>query len=230
MDIRKMALALPLAFGIACSTSQSSRTARTEEPAPPAGTGATREGSPGAAGSDAEGGRVATTPGRTGTTTTPDDGTLSGDRTMGGTSDLKGHASDRVLMGKVESVSGRSLSIQSDMGDSRTLEIVPETIITVDGREGSSADIREGQPIRASFNEQDGKQVAVKIEAGEMMGGTGHMGDTHMGGHGDMGTTGTGSGAGTTPESGTTGTSPADTGTSTSGSGTDSGYDTGTRR
>jgi hypothetical protein len=208
MDIRKMALALPLAFGIGCATSDN-RTAQTEPPAAPAGTGATREGSPGAAGSDAEGGRVATTPGATGTTT-PDDGTLSGDRTMGGTSDIKAHESDRVLMGKVESLSGRSLSIQSDMGDSRTLEIVPETIITVDGREGSSSDIREGQPIRASFNEQDGKQVAVKIEAGEM-----------MGGHGDMGTTGTGSGADTAPHGDTTGTSPADTGTSTSGSGTD---------
>jgi hypothetical protein len=209
MDIRKMTLTLPLALGIACATSDN-RTAQTEPPAAPAGTEATREGSPGAAGSDAEGGRVATT--SPGTTT-------SGDTTaMAGTSDLKGHASDRVLMGKVESVSGRSLSIQSDMGDSRTLEIVPETIITVDGREGSSSDIREGQPIRASFNEQDGKQVAVKIEAGETMGGAGQMDDTHMGGHGDMGTTGTGSG--------TTGTSPADTGTSTTGSGTD----TGTRR
>lgn len=212
MDIRKMALALPLAFGVACSTSQSNRTAKTEEPAAPAGTEATREGSPGAAGSDAEGGRVATGP----------TGTTSGDTTaMAGTSDLKGHASDRVLMGKVESVSSRSLAIQSDMGDSRTLEIVPETIITVDGRDGSFSDIREGQPIRASFNEQDGKQIAVKVEAGEPMGDAGHMG-----GHGDMGTTGTGSGADTAPHSGTTGTtgtSPADTGTSTSGSATDTG-------
>lgn len=230
MNIRKMALALalPAALGFACSTSQSSRTARAEGTAPaPAGTEATTEGSPGARGGDAEGGAVATTPGQTGTGTAQDDGTLTGERTAGMSSDLKGHASDQVVMGTVASVSSGSLSISSDMGGAaRTLQVVPETIITVDGREGRIADIKEGEQIRASFNEQDGRNVAVKIEAGPMTGG--HMGS-------DMGTTGTGTG--TTTDMGAPGSSPtgssstSDTGThsgstGTSGTGTGGGYDT----
>jgi hypothetical protein len=185
MNVRKMALALalPAALGFACSTSQSSRTARAEETAPaPAGTAATTEGSPGSRGGDAEGGAVATTPGQAGTQqdtygtsgsgTAQDDGTLTGERTAGMSSDLKGHASDQVVMGTVASVSSGSLSISSDTGGAaRTLQVVPETIITVDGREGRIADIEEGEQIRASFNEQDGRNVAVKIEAGPMTGG-----------------------------------------------------------
>jgi hypothetical protein len=182
MNVRKMAvaLAIPLALGIAgCRTSGSSRAEGTA-PAP-AGTGATREGSPGAKGSDAEGGAVATTPGQTatqgdtasgtsGSATARDDGTLTGElgATTGTTgSDIRGHASDQVVMGRVESVSSGSLSIASDMGGAaKTLHVVPETVITVEGRDGLIADIKEGEQVRASFNEQDGRQVAVKIEAG----------------------------------------------------------------
>jgi len=121
------------------------------------------------------------------------------------------------------SVSSGSLSISSDMGGAaRTLQVVPETIITVDGREGRIADIKEGEQIRASFNEQDGRNVAVKIEAGPMTGG--HMGTT-------------GTGTGTTTDMGAPGSSPtgssstSDTGThsgstGTSGTGTGGGYDT----
>jgi hypothetical protein len=134
-------------------------------------------------------------------------------------------------MGTVASVSSDTLSIASDMGGAaRTLHVVPETIISVDGRDGRIADIKEGEQIRASFNEQDGKQVAVKIDAGPMTGG--HMGS-------DVGTTGTGTGTPTdmgAPGSGSTGSSStSDTGTSsgstgTSGTGTGGGYDTsGTR-
>ena len=216
MDIRKMALvmALPLALGIGCSTSGSSRTAGPEGTAPaPAGTSATTQGSPGSTGSDAEGGA-------------PDERVAGAGRSAGRHhvrrtgSDLKGHASDQVVMGTVASVSSGSLSIASDMGAAKTLHVVPETIITVDGRDGRIADIKEGEQIRASFNEQDGRQVAVKIDAGPMTGG-------------HMGTTGTGTGTPTdmgAPGSSSTGSSStSDTGTSsgstgTSGTGTGGGY------
>jgi hypothetical protein len=223
MEIRKMALALPLAFGIACQTTDSNRTAREDTAPAPAGTAATTQGSPGSVGNDAEGGAQTTatpdqtgaqrdTSGTSGSATAQDDGTLTGDRTagaMGGASDLKGHASDRVLMGKVESVSSGSLSIESDMGDRRTLRVVPETIITVEGRDGAIADLKEGQPIRASFNEQDGSEVAVKIEAGAA--------GSHMGS--DMGTTGTGTDMGHPSGS----TSTHDTGTGSTSTGTTGG-------
>ncbi|WP_242341200.1 MULTISPECIES: hypothetical protein [unclassified Anaeromyxobacter] len=230
MQIRKMALALPFAFGIACSTSHANRTARTEGTTPATASETT-----------ARSGTQSDTYGTSGSATAQ-------------SPDIKGHDSDKVLMGKVASVSSNSVSIQSDMGDSRTLQVVPETIVTVDGRTGQISDIQQGQDVRASFNEQDGKQVAVKIEAAPMAGGTsGHMGGD-MGGHmgGDTstpssGTTsdtgaatpGTGSGTGTTGSdtsgsSSTPGTStPSDTGTSSGSTGTGGGYDTsgtGTRR
>ena len=86
---------------------------------------------------------------------------------MGGTSDIKGHASDQVLVGTVASVSSGSLSIAPDLGGAaRTLLIVPETLITVEGRDARLGEIKEGEQVRASFNEQQGRQVAVKIEAG----------------------------------------------------------------
>ncbi|WP_242346727.1 hypothetical protein [Anaeromyxobacter terrae] len=213
MQIRKMALALPLAFGVACSTSHANRTARTE----------------GTAGSTATA--------QTGTYGTP------GSSTAAGSSDIKGHDSDKVLMGKVAEVSSSSLSIQSDMGDSRTLQVVPETIVTVDGREGHISDIQQGQEVRASFNEQDGKQVAVRVEAGRPAGDMGgHMGsDTSTPAAPGTGSGTTGTGTGTPTDMGAPGSSPSgssstsDTGTSsgstgTSGTGTGGGYDTsGTR-
>jgi hypothetical protein len=45
------------------------------------------------------------------------------------------------------------------------LEIVPETAITVEGREATQLELREGQPVHASFNDLDGKEVAVEIQA-----------------------------------------------------------------
>ena len=174
MDIRKMALvmALPLALGIGCSTSGSNRTARAEGTAPaPAGTSATTQGSPGSTGNDAEGGaQTSASPGQAG---------VQGDTTYGTGSDLKGHASDQIVMGTVASVSSGSLSIASDTGAAKTLHVVPETIITVDGVDARIADIKEGEQVRASFTEQEGRPVAVKIEAGpSTIGGTGTTADT----------------------------------------------------
>jgi hypothetical protein len=95
-------------------------------------------------------------------------------------SDIKGHASDRVVMGTVSSMTSGTLSIASDTGGAaKTLHVVPETIITVDGVDARISDIKEGEQVRASFSEQEGRQVAVKIEAGpSTMGGTGTSADT----------------------------------------------------
>jgi len=187
MDIRKMALALalPLALGIAgCLTS--SRAAQSEGTAPaPTSTGA--EGgavaTPGQTGQTTPGEATqgGTSHGTSGSATARDDGTLTGEHgaSTGMGSDIKGHASDQVVMGTVSSMTSGTLSIASDTGGARTLHVVPETIITVDGRDARIADIKEGEQVRASFTEQEGRPVAVKIEAGpSTMGGTGTSADT----------------------------------------------------
>jgi hypothetical protein len=190
MDIRKMALALalPLALGIAsCRTSESSRTAQSEGTAPaPTSTGA--EGgavaTPGQTGQTTPGEATqgGTSHGTSGSATARDDGTLTGEHgaSTGMGSDIKGHASDRVVMGTVSSMTSGTLSIASDTGGAaKTLHVVPETIITVDGVDARISDIKEGEQVRASFSEQEGRQVAVKIEAGpSTMGGTGTSADT----------------------------------------------------
>jgi hypothetical protein len=131
-------------------------------------------------------------------------------------SDMKGHASDRVVSGRVASASDDELVIESDQGSRQTLRIVDETLVTVDGQDRKATDLKEGQQVRASFNELEGKQVAVKVEAGGM--GSGSMGGTS----GSMGTTGTtgstGGESGTQGPGGSSSTSPSDqSGTSTRG-------------
>ncbi len=77
---------------------------------------------------------------------------------------IKGHASDQVVLGEIGHVSPYSVSIVSDRGDTTTLEIVPQTTIVIEGMDASSTDLEEGQPVRASFNEVDGQDVAVQIQ------------------------------------------------------------------
>jgi hypothetical protein len=78
---------------------------------------------------------------------------------------VKGHASDHVVTGAIDRVSAQGVSIVSDRGEIVDLAIVPETAITVEGREATQLELQEGQPVRASFNDLDGKEVAVEIQA-----------------------------------------------------------------
>jgi hypothetical protein len=79
--------------------------------------------------------------------------------------DLKGHASDHVISGRIANASDSSLVIESNTGERQTLSLVDQTVVTMDGRESSVSSLEAGQDVRASFNEQDGRNVAVKIEA-----------------------------------------------------------------
>jgi hypothetical protein len=83
---------------------------------------------------------------------------------------VKGHAEDRVVSGQVGQVSAGSLVVQSDQGDARLLEIVPETAVTLDGREATYAELQQGQPVRASFSNVEGHDVAVEIHASSLAG------------------------------------------------------------
>jgi hypothetical protein len=79
--------------------------------------------------------------------------------------DVKGHASDHVISGRIANASDSSLVIESSSGERQTLSLVDQTVVMMDGRTTSVSSLEAGQEVRASFNEQDGKNVAVKIEA-----------------------------------------------------------------
>jgi hypothetical protein len=76
---------------------------------------------------------------------------------------VKGHASDQVLSGRIAEVSQDKVKIESRSGQSKDLELAPETLI--DGKTGNHQALKEGQQVRASFNEVDGKSVAVEIHS-----------------------------------------------------------------
>jgi len=46
----------------------------------------------------------------------------------------------------------------------RTLELAPDTQILVQGRQGSVADLRDGEKVRASYEMREGNNVATLIE------------------------------------------------------------------
>ncbi len=116
---------------------------------------------------------------------------------------MKAHAEDMVVSGRVTRMSSYSVSIQPIMGEERTLEIVPQTVVRVDGRDATPLELKEGQEIRASFNQMDGRDVAVKIESL----------DAHDQGGSGMPDQGTGESPAGTPETDTTAPAPPDTGT-----------------
>lgn len=47
----------------------------------------------------------------------------------------------------------------------KTLEIVPDTRITVDGRDANLAEVREGAKVKAFYETRSGRTIATQIEA-----------------------------------------------------------------
>ena len=138
MNVRAVALALPLAAGMACMHSQgtgamgSAQTAAPSAPQPQAAAG-----------------------------------TATQDPIMQPGPAVQGHAGDEVVAGRIAGVAGDTVSIETQQGSTRTLQVVPETGIQVDGQDASIQDLAEGQPVRASFDRVDQQDVAVKIHAGD---------------------------------------------------------------
>ena len=77
-------------------------------------------------------------------------------------------AKAEILEGSVKKVDRGAGTLE--MGDSapgatsRTLAIVPETMIAVDGRPGTLADLQEGTKVKAAYVPRDGKDVVILIE------------------------------------------------------------------
>jgi hypothetical protein len=145
MRIHALLLGVPAAIGLACSTPQSSSSARTSE-------------------------RATTDAAASAPAATSPPARAEMDAQAGASSDLKGHASDMVITGRVAQSDGRTLTIQSADGTQRALHVADQTVVTIDGRDAHIADLSPGQDVRASFNEVDGREIAVKVEA---MGATG---------------------------------------------------------
>lgn len=75
--------------------------------------------------------------------------------------EIKAHGSDQVISGRIGELSGDAVRIDAPGGVSRRLHIAPQTMI--DGELGNVGALREGQQVRASFNQAADEDVAVEI-------------------------------------------------------------------
>lgn len=130
-------------------------------------------------GSATASGDVYTSPGTAGSTGTGT-GTMSGDTgasasasgSMASGEDMKRHSDDKVVEGKLSKISSKSVTITTDDGTDKMLQVVPETTIQVDGQDARNSDLQEGQPVRASYSNAEGRDVAVEIHVGENLSGS----------------------------------------------------------
>lgn len=156
MTVHGFVFSVPaLALGLACSTTQPSRSASTQPEQPQAGATASAGTEGATMGADAGSSAAPSVP-------------------SGAERELKGHPSAQVISGRVAIASGSSLVIDTDDGAERTLSVVEETTVRVNGEEASLAELVPGDNVRASYDEEDGRQVAVKVEASQgALGGSG---------------------------------------------------------
>ncbi len=74
----------------------------------------------------------------------------------------------KEVQGTVKKVDPAAKSVQVSSGPvgvlGATLNVTDETKISVQGKEGSIADIREGAKVKASYETRDGKNMAKSIE------------------------------------------------------------------
>lgn len=74
----------------------------------------------------------------------------------------------KEVEGTVKKVDAATRSVQVSSGllglFGATLEVTDETKISVQGRGGSIADLREGAKVKAAYESRDGKNVATSID------------------------------------------------------------------
>jgi hypothetical protein len=138
MNARAIALVVPLALGTACTHAGQSGAMSRGEPQEPSA-GSTASSAP-----------------------------LAKDPIMQPGPAIQGHGEDQIVFGRIAEATGSQVTIQTPQGEKRTLQIVPETMVQLDGQDAASQDLAEGQPVRASFDVVDGQEVAVKIRAGDV--------------------------------------------------------------
>jgi hypothetical protein len=124
-----------------------------------------------------------------------------------GSSDMSGHAADHAVSGKLTKVSKKAVTITPKGGGSpMTLKIADQTVVTMNGKPAKASQLKAGQQVRASFQEEAAEEVAVKIDVSSKShaksGTSGHpqgtgSGGSQGGGSSDMGGPSGSSGGGT---------------------------------
>jgi hypothetical protein len=73
-----------------------------------------------------------------------------------------------IIEGKLTRVDGRTETVDVSIGPlsllGKTLEVRPDTLIQVGGREARFADLQEGAKVKAFYEERGAKLVATRIE------------------------------------------------------------------
>ncbi len=73
-----------------------------------------------------------------------------------------------VIEGKLTRVDGRTERVDVSIGPfgllGKTLEVGPQTLIEVNGREARFADLHEGAKVKAFYEERGAKLVATRLE------------------------------------------------------------------
>jgi len=136
---------------------------------------------------------------------------MAGAAGAAGSSDLGGHSDDQTVTGTVSKFAKRSISIAAPGGEAKTLKIVPRTVVTMNGKTAKPSQIKPGQQVRASYNQQGNQDVAVTIDVSGAAAGSGqHKTKGHHGG--TSGASGSGSDSGTSgASSGPSGSGGSDT-------------------
>lgn len=184
MHVRVLALALLAVVGAACAHTRSEESAQTTRTGQPSDTATAQQG-------QAEKDRAASAPAappsdqnRNPSASDPSSEPSSSDITRSGTAAgttgdvtrdpimepgeaAKGHADDQLVSGKLSRVTRRTVVIDADTGDQRTLYLAPETSFVIDGQDARRTDLQQGQDVRASFSNVEGRDIAVEIHVGE---------------------------------------------------------------
>jgi hypothetical protein len=108
--------------------------------------------------------RATTTRGDTGASASAGTSVDTGSRAS---SDLKAHSDDQIVRGQIVEATPDALTIRASDGSSKTLLLVPQTTVQIDGRDARASDLREGLPVRASFSTSGRERVAVQVIAGQ---------------------------------------------------------------
>jgi hypothetical protein len=85
------------------------------------------------------------------------------------------HEGDQHVMGKVSKVSDEEISIKPKSGQAKTLKINQDTTVSINGKDAKPSQLKQGQQVRASFENVSGDDVAVKIEVGKARKAQGRM-------------------------------------------------------
>ncbi len=74
-----------------------------------------------------------------------------------------GQRADAGGPGPISKVTPDTLTIATQDGTEKTLTLVPQTSVTIDGQDSDTTALVEGLPVRASFNTVEDREVAVQV-------------------------------------------------------------------